>query len=178
MSAASVSRIGLPLSTFRRRPAVPVGFDAVGDLQQQVGTLAGEVLPHLSARHGRRRAPVRCLLRRSGRLWYRLAGDRCDDVEIFALDWGDPLPPISCRSGFVRDLGAIGAGGCVNHCVSSMNTIERNILFAANTSYQVPCHHRRALGDDLISIFRASAGMYGCRMASVQCLTTEQLSQN
>ena len=69
-----------------------------------------------------------------------LAGDRCDDVEIFALDWGDPLTADKVVVvGFVRDLGAIGAGGCVNHCVSSMITIERNILFAANTSYQVPC---------------------------------------
>ena len=92
----------------------------VGDLQQDVGALGGGGLaPLVGGGMGGVERQLDVFGGRAGGLGVDLAVDRRDDVEVLALDRGDPLAADEVVVlGLVGDLGAGGAGGCVEHVVS------------------------------------------------------------
>ena len=96
-----------------------VGFEAVGDLEQQVGALGGR---GLAPGVGGGVRSVECQLdigrARAGGLGVDLAGHRGDDVEVLAVDRRDPTATDEVVVlGLVGDLGAFGTGSCVDHLV-------------------------------------------------------------
>ena len=119
------------IERFANRLAVVNGFcvgqqleirlDAVRDFQQDVGAVRGGCLsPGVGG-------SVRCiesqfdiLGARACNLRVHLTGDRCDDVEILILGWGDPLAANEVVVlGFVGDFGAGGTGLCIKHLLVS-----------------------------------------------------------
>jgi hypothetical protein len=96
-----------------------VGLDAVGDLEQDVRALGWRGAAPLVGGGVR---GIECGLDvlggGAGGLGVDLAADRGDDVEILALDRGDPLAADEVVvMGLVLDLGAGFAGMGVNHSI-------------------------------------------------------------
>jgi len=94
-----------------------VGFDAVGDLQQDIGAL-GRRGPGPLVGSGVRGVECGFDVLGGGACGLRvdLAADRRDDIKVLALDRGDPLAADEVVVlGLVLDLGAGFAGMGVNH---------------------------------------------------------------
>ena len=97
-----------------------VGFDAVGNFQQDVAARGGiSLAPFVGSSVGCIQCQVDVLCCGTGDLRVHLAGGGGDHVEVLPFDRRDPLATDEVVVlGFVDVFGAGGAGGCVNHVIS------------------------------------------------------------